>query len=75
MCRRGSYVNVSMPLLYVCRRGSSILMNDEAGYLLRSKPEYENEGGVGTAVTAVDSPLLVSKQVYLQNIISYYYYC
>ena len=49
-------------------------MNDEAGYLLRSKPEYENEGGVGTAVTVVYSPLL-SKQVYLQNIISYYYYC
>ena len=23
-------------------------MNDEAIYLLRSKPEYENEGGVGT---------------------------
>lgn len=37
----------------------SIIHNNTCGHLLRSKPEYENDGGVAAGVAVLDSPLLI----------------
>ena len=40
------------------RRGSRILLNCEAGHLVRTKAATDNEGGVAAGFAVLDSPAL-----------------
>ena len=41
-------------------------MNRQSGYLMRSKPAGEDEGGVSIGVASLDNPWLVSKETYIR---------
>lgn len=46
-------------MLSCCRNGDEILLNEQQGYLLRTKPVGTDEGGVATGYSVLDSPYLV----------------
>lgn len=39
--------------------GEKVILNTEAGYLMRTKAVGTNEGGVATGYSVLDSPLLI----------------
>lgn len=41
------------------RRGGRVLLNREAGHLVRTKASSSDEGGVAAGYAVLDSPLLV----------------
>ena len=52
------------------RKGDVVLMNQSSGYLLRTKPANEDEGGVSVGVASLNTVSLVSEEEYLQTIVT-----
>ena len=46
-------------------------MNQSSGYLLRTKPANEDEGGVSVGVASLNTVSLVSEEEYLQTIVTW----
>ena len=44
------------------RRGETVLLNERAGHLLRTKPAEADEGGVASGFAVLDSPMLVDDE-------------
>jgi hypothetical protein len=44
--------------LLVCRNGHNVVLNKEAGHLLRTKVSNSDEGGVAAGFAVLDSPYL-----------------
>lgn len=40
------------------RRGDTVLLNEEAGHLVRTKAATSDEGGVAAGFAVLDSPML-----------------
>ena len=64
MVRRGELLEVpSISELGVygtlVRRGTAVLLNEEAGHLVRTKAATSDEGGVAAGFAVLDSPVLV----------------
>ena len=50
-----------------CRKEDEILVNIDADHITKSKPPGEDEGGVSVGIGALDSPCLVSNDVYIKH--------
>ena len=45
-----------------------MLMNQEGGYILRTKPAHVNEGGCAMGAGSLDSPNLVSETDFIKAV-------
>ena len=48
------------------RSGSNVLLNVEAGQMLKTKYPSTDEGGVGYGASALDTPLLIPDEKYIE---------
>lgn len=55
-------------VLATCRKGKQVLMNQEGGYILRTKPVGVNEGGVAMGAGSLDSPILITGNEYIERV-------
>lgn len=51
---------MSCKVHYFCRKGDQVLLNEEGGYILRTKPANVDEGGVALGAGSLDSPNLLA---------------
>lgn len=51
-----------------CRKGDQVLMNQEGGYILRTKPVNVNEGGVAMGAGSLDTPSLATMDDFVKSV-------
>ena len=61
-------VALSKVVPFLCRKGDRVLMNKEAGYILRTKPVHVNEGGLAVGLGSLDSPNLVPENDFIKAV-------
>ena len=55
-------------MIYVCRKGDQVLLNQEGGYILRTKPVNVNEGGVAVGAGSLDTPSLTAGDDFVKSV-------
>lgn len=54
--------------LHTIRKGQQVLLNQEGGYILRTKPVNVNEGGVAAGAGSLDSPILIPDADFIKDV-------
>ena len=54
--------------IHTCRRGDQVILNHSAGHILRTKPSFQDEGGVAVGVASLDSPSLLPADEFIRKV-------